>query len=379
MSIRNVYQETTSFTALAQAEKDVSKGKGERRDVLLFEQNREDSLHDLSAMLRRGEIPKVKYNSFYVYTPKTRKVIYIDYPNKIIQRAAYNSINPKLNKGFISETYACIPGRGQLAAMLAVQTAAQATRTEPGDWYYFKFDVAKFFYRIDHEILLSLLCHKIADRQMTDLLEYYICNTGTPFGLPLCENQQEVLEQDMLFAVGIPIGGGLSHTLGNLYLDPLDQYIKRTLRVPNYWRYMDDGILIDSSKDRLRDNGKRIEEFLHERLRLELNKKTALRPMRTGLEFVGCVIYDDHTILRKSTTLRMKRRLSQVEQQYNAGIITLEKAKQTMASYRAMLNHVDMDSFEEKLWANFVLTRGDLQEAKTHPTLYKGESECLHK
>lgn len=93
------------FTALDQAERDVSKGKGETRDVLLFGQNREDNLHDLSAMLRRGEVPKVKYNSFYVYIPKTRKVIYIDYPNKIIQRAAYNCINPRLNKGFNSETY----------------------------------------------------------------------------------------------------------------------------------------------------------------------------------------------------------------------------------------------------------------------------------
>lgn len=373
MSIRNVFQETTSFTALDQAERDVSKGKGETRDVLLFGQNREDNLHDLSTMLRRGEVPKVKYNSFYVYIPKTRKVIYIDYPNKIIQRAAYNCINPRLNKGFISETYACIPGRGQLAAMLAVQEAIRYTRTAPGEWSYYKFDVAKFFYRIVHEILMGHLRHKIADRQMTDLLEYYICNTGTTFGLPLTDNQDDPVEPDALSAIGIPIGGGLSHTFGNLYLDPLDQFIKRELQVPQYWRYMDDGIILDNNKDRLKDNGKRVEEFLFENLQLTLNRKTCLRPVRTGLEFVGCVIYDDHTILRKSTTLRMKRRLSDVERQYRDGEIALEKAHQTVASYQAMLKHVDMDRYEEKLWANFVLTHGDLREAKQHPIFYKGE------
>ena len=373
MSIRNVFEEATSFTSLLQAEHDVSKGKGGKRDVLLFERNLEDNILDLSAMLRRGEIPKVKYSSFYVYVPKLRKVIYIDYPSKIIQRAVYNTINPRLNRGFIPETYACIEGRGQLAAMLKVQQWMRQTRIRPGEWYYYKFDVAKFFYRIGHERLMVLLRHKIGDRQMTDLLEYYICNTGAPFGLPLCENQQEVPESDMLYEVGIPIGGGLSHTLGNLYLDPLDQFIKRKLGVKEYARYMDDGVMFDTNKQRLKDNGKRAEEFLNERLLLEFNKKTALRPVRSGLEFVGCVIHDDHTILRKSTTLRMKRRLSQIEREYNRGEITLEKAMQTVASYRAMLKHVDMDRFEQNLWGNFVLTRGDLQKAKQSPVYYVEE------
>lgn len=66
----------------------------------------------------------------------------------------------------------------------------------------------------------------------------------------------------------------------------------------------------------------------------------------------------------------MKRRLAQVEVEYNRGEISLEKAKQTLASYAAMLKHVDMDRFKESLWANFVLTRGDLKEAKSNPILY---------
>ena len=374
MAIRNVYKETTSFTSLLQAEHDVTAGKGEKRDVLLFERNLEDNLHAMSSDLRNGLVPKVKYNSFYVYVPKTRKVIYIDYPNKIIQRAVYNTINPRLNSGFISDTYACIPGKGQLAAMLRVKEWMENTRLNPGEWYVYKFDVAKFFYRIDHEILLALLWHKIADRQMTDLLEYYICNTGMPFGLALTDNQQDPTEPDALYSVGIPIGGGLSHTLGNLYLDPLDQYVKRELGVRKYARYMDDIILIDNSKERLQETGKRMEEFLNEKLRLEFNRKTALRPARLGVEFVGCVIYDDHIRLRKSTTLRMKRRLAEVEEEYNAGLLTLESARQTANSYHAMLKHVDMDRYEEKLWANFVLTRGDHREAKSHPILYKEDN-----
>ena len=126
----------------------------------------------------------------------------------------------------------------------------------PGEWYYFKFDVAKFFYRIDHGILMDLLKSKIADVQTIDLLEYYICNTGASFGLPLTDNQEEPTEPDALSALGIPIGGGLSHTLGNLYLDPLDQFIKRDLQVRRYGRYMDDGLMMDTNKWRLIENAK---------------------------------------------------------------------------------------------------------------------------
>ena len=377
MSIRNIYHEMTSFNSLRVAEGEVTKGKGEKQEVLAFEDNLEDNLHDISNGLRHGRVPQVHYKSFYVYSPKVRKVIYIDYASKVIQRAAYDYLNPRLNKTFISDTYACIPGKGQHKAMLKVKSWMEETRTQPGDWYYYKFDVAKFFYRIDHETLMAMLHHKVDDRRAVELLEYYICNTSRPFGLPLCANQAEIDEEDMLWEVGIPIGGGLSHTLGNLYLDPLDQFIKRELGVEKYARYMDDGVMFDNDKHRLIENGKRAEEFVQEKLKLEFNAKTALRPARCGVEFVGCVIHDDTIRLRKSTTLRMKRRLVQIMEQYNRGEISIEKAMQTVASYEAMLKHMDMDRFKESLWADFVLTKGDLKEARSHPMLYQGEPPCL--
>lgn len=372
MPINNIFDEFTSFHALLQAEKDVAKGKSEKRDVLIFEQELEDNILRLSSELRHGCIPKVQYKCFYVYVPKVRKVIYIDYPNKIIQRSLYNAINPRLVKGFISDTYACIPGRGQLSAMRRVESWMRNTRVNPGNWYAYKFDVAKFFYRIDHKVLLTLLRQKITDRRTIDLLEYYIDGTGVPFGLRLLDDRQSPTE---LYDVGIPIGGGLSHTLGNLYLNPLDQYAKRVLQIKRYARYMDDIVIIDNNKEHLKEQGKRMEEFLNERLKLEFNRKTSLCPTRCGVEFVGHVIHDDYTNIRKSTTLRMKRRLSQVELRYNRGEITLEKALQTVASYDAMLKQVGMKRFKEKLWSSFVLTKGNLQEAKTKSIPYSEEHQ----
>lgn len=359
MTIRNVYYEITSFHTLMVADTHVSKGKRENTERLRFYDNREGNLEEISTLLRAGKVPKVEYHSFYVYVPKVRKVIFIDYWSKVVQRAIYDVLNPKICRTFIEHTYACVKGRGQLAAMEQLYTWMRETRTSGTEWYYYKFDVAKFFYRIDHEILMDICRKKIDDPRTVDLLGYYINNDAVPFGMPLDANQLTITEEQMLYDLGIPIGGGLSHMLGNMYLDPLDQFCKRALGIKRYIRYMDDIIILDNDKERLKEYGRRMTQFLEERLHLNFNNKTALRPVRVGCEFVGFVIYNDHVILRKSTTLRMKRTLRKTRQDYHDNLITFKEANATMQSYLAMLSHVDCKKFKEKLLDEFVLTHAD--------------------
>lgn len=359
MTIRNVYYEITSFHTLMVADTHVSKGKRENTERLRFYDNREGNLEEISTLLRAGKVPKVEYHSFYVYVPKVRKVIFIDYWSKVVQRAIYDVLNPKICRTFIEHTYACVKGRGQLAAMEQLYTWMRETRTSGSEWYYYKFDVAKFFYRIDHEILMDICRKKIDDPRTVDLLGYYINNDAVPFGMPLDANQLTITEEQMLYDLGIPIGGGLSHMLGNMYLDPLDQFCKRVLGIKRYIRYMDDIIILDNDKERLKEYGRRMTQFLEERLHLNFNNKTALRPVRVGCEFVGFVIYNDHVILRKSTTLRMKRTLRKTRQDYHDNLITFKEANATIQSYLAMLSHVDCKKFKEKLLDEFVLTHAD--------------------
>lgn len=359
MTIRNVYYEITSFHTLMVADTHVSKGKRENTERLRFYDNREGNLEEISTLLRAGKVPKVEYHSFYVYVPKVRKVIFIDYWSKVVQRAIYDVLNPKICRTFIEHTYACVKGRGQLAAMEQLYTWMRETRTSGTEWYYYKFDVTKFFYRIDHEILMDICRKKIDDPRTVDLLGYYINNDAVPFGMPLDANQLTITEEQMLYDLGIPIGGGLSHMLGNMYLDPLDQFCKRVLGIKRYIRYMDDIIILDNDKERLKEYGRRMTQFLEERLHLNFNNKTVLRPVRVGCEFVGFVIYNDHVILRKSTTLRMKRTLRKTRQDYHDNLITFKEANATMQSYLAMLSHVDCKKFKEKLLDEFVLTHAD--------------------
>ena len=96
MPIRNAYEDIISFESLRQAEHDVSLGKSDRTQVLRYEWNLEEHLLDNHERLARMDFPEAEYRSFMVYEPKPRRIIYTDYNSKIIERALYNYLNPRL-------------------------------------------------------------------------------------------------------------------------------------------------------------------------------------------------------------------------------------------------------------------------------------------
>lgn len=356
MSTRNTFEQIVSFENLISAERNASKGKRYTTEVLVFHKNFEDNIISMRERLLRLDLPPTHYSTFLVFEPKVRIVIYIDYTSKIIQRAIYDIINPLMCKKFIADTYSCIKDRGQLKAMQRLYSWFQIQTRTNQKWYYYKFDVRKFFYRIDHEIMMDICSKMIADKYTVELIRYYVCSNSRPFGMPLDGNHLTITQEEMLWECGIPIGGGLSHMLGNMYLDPLDQYAKRTLGIKKYIRYMDDIIIMHTDKDKLKEYRSQLEEFLQTKLKLQFNEKTALRPVNCGCEFVGYNIFPDHVNLRKQTTLRIKRKLKKVAAKYNNYEIDFAKANETVQSYKAMLKHADNKRFEEKLWEDFVLT-----------------------
>ncbi|MDD2979514.1 MAG: reverse transcriptase domain-containing protein [Hespellia sp.] len=356
MPIKNKFYDIISFENLIRAEKNTSKGKRYTTEVLSFHNNFEENILDIRNRLEKLDLPLTHYSTFLVYDPKVRIVIYIDYKSKIIQRAIYDILNPEICKMLITDTYSCIEGRGQLKAMQRLYDWFQIQTRSNQKWYYYKFDVSKFFYRIDHEILMNICSKMIKDPYTVELIRYYICSNRRPFGMPIDGNHLTIKEDEMLWECGIPIGGGLSHMLGNMYLDPLDQYAKRTLGIKKYIRYMDDIIIVDCDKQRLKEYRTKMEMFLNDRLKLIFNNKTALRPVNCGCEFVGYNIFPDHVNLRKQTTLRMKRQLKRVANRYKYYEIDFAKANETVQSYLALLKYSDNKRFKEKLWSEFVLT-----------------------
>ena len=61
--------------------------------------------------------------------------------------------------------------------------------------------------------------------------------------------------------IGLPIGNYFSQYGGNFYFSEFDHWMKETLHVKYYMRYMDDIIILMDSKEKLHELRKQIEVY----------------------------------------------------------------------------------------------------------------------
>ena len=107
----------------------------------------------------------------------------------------------------------------------------------------------------------------------------------------------------MLFAekeepFGIPIGNLLSQIYALIYLNPLDHFIKRVLKVKHYVRYVDDFILIGLTREKCLEYKKLTVNFLKNELGLVLSKFT-IQKIKRGVNFVGYRTWKNRRLIRK--------------------------------------------------------------------------------
>jgi RNA-directed DNA polymerase len=159
----------------------------------------------------------------------------------------------------------------------AADYAQAALRAAPTGSYTLKMDIRKFFYRIDRAILQRLLARKIKDARLLRVMMQF-----ADYGQP----------------VGIPIGNLLSQLYALVYLNPLDQFIKRTLGARRYCRYVDDFVVFGWSRQRCAAALRAVEAFLAQHLNLELSRTTT-QPLARGLNFVGYRTWRSTRFVRK--------------------------------------------------------------------------------
>ena len=70
---------------------------------------------------------------------------------------------------------------------------------------------------------------------------------------------------------GLPLGSHLSQWAGNYYLNDMDHFIKRQLKVGPYLRYMDDFVLFSDQREELQRALSAIVVWLQSQRRLSLN------------------------------------------------------------------------------------------------------------
>ena len=352
IKIKNVWAEICSFENLHKAYLNARKNKRFRAEVLEFTNNLEDNLFQLRNELLNQTYKAGEYRQFFVYDPKKRLIMALPFRDRVVQWAVYQVVNPYFAKGYITDSYACIDGRGahQAVQRLHYWLRLICNKSKPDEkWYYQKIDFSKYFYRVSHQVLLETLSKKIKDEKLMWYFKKTIDCETTPFGLPLGKSADEVLPEERLFDVGMPIGSLISQMLANVNLDALDQYCKRELGIRYYIRYMDDIIILHNDKKELHEIKNKVETFANEKLKLTLNDKTVLRPITLGIEFVGYKVWNTHIKIRKSTSLRMKRRLNSLYKKCAKGEISLEKVNKTIVSYKGMLKYCNSHNLRSSL------------------------------
>lgn len=209
-----------------------------------------------------------------------------------------------VRKDFYFDSYACRKGKGTHKAADRLQYWLRQTERKPERYYYLKMDISKYFYRVDHDILLKILARRIKDQRLLNLLEKIINCESMNFGLPPGKEPDEVEVSDRLGNKGMPIGNLTSQMFANIYLNEVDQYAKHELGLHYYIRYMDDIIILHHDKKHLAEVKELLRTFLADELRLDLNNKTAIRPCSMGIDFVGFRIWATHRRLKKKTAVK---------------------------------------------------------------------------
>lgn len=351
-TIRNEFALVCDFNNLLDAYKMSKRGKGSKNEVIHFEMELNYNIMCLKNELENKRYKISSYNHFKVYEPKERDIMSLSYRDRVVQHSLCdNVLEPYLDKRLDYDNAACRKGKGTHFALNRLKKFMHEAYNKWGcDYYVLKCDIRKYFYSIDHNILKSMLYPCIEDKDILWLLDVIIDSTdGT---------------------IGLPIGNMTSQWFAVFYLDKMDRFVRNELKIPYYSRYMDDFVLIHKDKEYLKNCLKMLKVFLWDNLRLELNEKTQIFPIKNGVDYLGFHSYLTETgkvirkIRRKSKT-KMNKKIKNFNKLYSENKISYEEIRQSTVSWIGHAKHGNTYNLRKSMMKKLKLKRERKQNEKT--------------
>ena len=191
--------------------------------------------------------------------------------DRLIQQALLQVLQPLIDPTFSEHSHGFRPGRRAHDAVKAARACVQAGKRVVVD-----VDLAKFFDRVNHDILIDRLRRRIADAGVIRLVRAYL-NAGIMDGGVVMERQ-----------LGTPQGGPLSPLLANVLLDEVDRALEA--RGHSFARYADDcNVYVGSIQA-----GQRVMAWLRKLygdLRLQINEAKSAVGGACGRKFLGYALW----------------------------------------------------------------------------------------
>lgn len=330
-TIRNQYYKYLNYEKLMEAHNKSKKGKGYRKEIILFNLKQEEYIMWLLEKLENKTYKHGGYTSFYVTEPKLRKIEKSRYIDRIVHRwLVDNFLEPAFVPQFIPTSYACLKNRGMHKSALYVQSIMKHCKNTWGEYYILKMDIAKYFDNINKKILLQIIERKIRDSNLVWLIKEIL----------YAQKREK----------GLEIGNYTSQMFANIYLNEIDQYIKHNLRIKYYCRYLDDSILMVKTKREAKATLNLIKQFLEERLELQLNKKTQIFKNKQGVNFCGYKINEFRMKIRDKGKRKFKKKIKHLKQEIKEGKITSKEAKKYLAGHMGYIKYANVDNLLKKLF-----------------------------
>jgi len=341
---KRLFEQLCSLENLFAASREAMRGKRSKLAVVRHFMEEEKEVVMLAQALREGTYRHGAYRYFTIHEPKKRLVAAAPFRDRVVHHAVVRMIEPFFDKGFIEDSFACRTGKGTHAAL---RRCAEFTKRYP---YALKCDVTKYFPSIDHQILLGLLRRRVADERVMKLIEEILASHSDVIEREW--NGDDLLEVS-LRPRGLPIGNLTSQFFANVYLNELDHYVKHGLRVRGYVRYVDDFILFDDNRMRLREYGQAIRSKLKE-LRLSINPdKYRLLPCRLGVDFVGFVCFaNGRRKLRAANARAYQKKLKQKLWLAGRGLLPMAKVSESARAWVAHAAHAQSWGLRRELFSH---------------------------
>lgn len=360
----NLYNKITDLDVIMDMYDHVIRSNTKNKEKIeTFENYYSENIYQIKDELAGKTYSPGKYSIFMIREPKLRVIMSLPIKDKIVNHlVAQYFLVDSFDNILINENCATRIGKGTHYGLRLFKKYLNKMNNKYDKFYILKFDVSKYFYNIDHNIVKKLIKDRIKDKAVIDILNKIIDTTNLDYinneinnlkrlekvkisKLNIKDKKEKLKEIDNIPLYekdkGFPIGNMTSQIIATFYLNELDYFIKEKLKIKYYIRYMDDGVLIHQDKEYLKYCLKEIEKIIV-KYNLRLNKKTRIYSSRDELEFLGFRFIIKNKIYMKvknQTKRRFKYKMKRIYKLYNNKSIIFDELRSVRDSYIGHLKH----------------------------------------
>jgi RNA-directed DNA polymerase len=240
----------------------------------------------------------------------------------IVQRQLYKALLPSCDSIFREVKCNYTVSFGYRTGLSAAMAAREIFNSyKQGYGWAFDADITKFFDKLSHDRLMSLVDDWLGANTIGRKLIWRFIRTDRT---PSTSYNQKKRNYFMTRKpkrerreAGVPQGGVLSGMLANLYLHEFDRWVVEDLAKRfdlRYYRYADDFVILTRSQDDALALYEPVKEKLGE-IHLELSEAKTNKSVdiTSGkLEFVGFRFLENHIGIRRKTEDKFKEKISHI-------------------------------------------------------------------